>query len=153
MKNFSESTMTTLAQTIQSRIGFGLFTVLGIDPEHTTLTRWYTSAPRNYRLGESWPLRNSGWQRRIFEQAGLVFCRNVDALRGMFADAADIEALGLGSAISVPVICGGKVVAVVNILDAAGRYEKQHAEQALMIVSAALADRPIEEPPENCDVA
>ena len=69
-------------------------------------------------------------------------------LLAMFPDAADIEALGLHSAISVPMLQGGRVVGVVNVLKAASRYVPSHVEQITDLVNAAIshhsiaADRP-----------
>ena len=80
--------MALLARTVGDRIGFGLFTILGVDPRHTALTRWYTSAPEKYRPGESWPMRQSAWQQNIFTQARAVLCRNVEDLHAFFPDAA-----------------------------------------------------------------
>lgn len=140
LKSFSEQVMVALARSVSSRIGFGLFTVLGVDLEHTSLTRWYTSAPEKYRLGESWPMRQSAWQQHIFVQAKAVLCRDLVDLHAFFPDAADIEKLGLGSAISVPLAQGGRTMAVVNLLDTASRYDTPRFNDALEIVSLWFSD-------------
>jgi len=97
-------------------IGFTLFTVMLYDEGHKNSVRFYSSDTGNYPVGGSKPMeRNAYYQHVVLE--GRAFVANTpDEWKPFYVDYEKVFALGLRSAVNVPIRLGGRTVGSVNIL-------------------------------------
>jgi hypothetical protein len=104
------------AEAYQAEIGFRLLTVSSIDEhEHLTATRLWSSSQTIFPIGGTKPLNNTEWLDAIMRERRPLVCNDPHALRRMFHDHADIEAVECGSGINLPIVLKGDVIGVVNV--------------------------------------
>jgi hypothetical protein len=70
----SELPFHTLTSEMQQVLPADLATALGVDPQHETLQRLYTSAPEKYTLGAQWPLLPSHWREVVIKEGRVLTC-------------------------------------------------------------------------------
>ncbi|TMR07659.1 GAF domain-containing protein [Nonomuraea turkmeniaca] len=110
---------------VRKELGVRLFTVLAWVPERRALRRVHTSHPAEYPVGGEKTVEVAqGWLVTCIEGRKPFFGPDRAAVREVFADHELIERLGCGAIINVPVVAEGKVLGVLNILDAEGAYDE-----------------------------
>lgn len=114
------------------RFGWKLFTAMRCLPTGE-VERVYTSAPGSYPLGGRKPKRDNAWARQVLERGEPYFANDEAGIRGAFADAETLIALGCGAVINVPVKSAGRVVGTLNFLREAGGYRPEHVAAALSL--------------------
>lgn len=130
--------MTDLSQLedeVRSSVGVRLFTVLAWIPERRALRRVHSSHPEQYPVGGEKTVEvAAAWLDRCITAGEPFFGPDRAAVREIFADHELIESLGCGSIVNVPVFdeAGGRVLGVLNVLDAEGAYD----EEAIAVVQS-----------------
>ncbi|TMR97978.1 GAF domain-containing protein [Nonomuraea basaltis] len=110
---------------VRGELGVRLFTVLAWVPERRALRRVHSSHPGEYPVGGEKTVEVAqGWLATCIEAREPYLGPDRAAVREVFADHALIESLGCGAIINVPVVDGGEVLGVLNILDAEGAYDE-----------------------------
>ncbi|WP_336213813.1 GAF domain-containing protein [Nonomuraea sp. LPB2021202275-12-8] len=128
-----------LEETIRQELGVRLFTVLAWIPERRALRRVHSSHPESYPVGGEKTVEVAeGWLARCIEAEQPYLGPDRAAVREIFADHELIESLGCGSIINVPVLDGGEVLGVLNILDAEGAYDEQSVAAARTLAPLAV---------------
>ncbi|GAA4228601.1 GAF domain-containing protein [Streptosporangium album] len=128
-----------LEATVRRELGVRLFTVLAWIPGRRALRRAHSSHPEQYPVGGEKTVEVAqGWIARCIEAGQPYFGPDRAAVREIFADHELIESLGCGSIINVPVIDGGEVLGVLNILDAEGNYDEESVAAAASLARLAV---------------
>lgn len=116
-----------------------LFTVTTVDIDRGEARRLYSSDPTHYPVSGTKPVTVDPWYDLVVVRQRNFVANTIDEIAVHFFDHELIGSLGLGSCINLPVVFGGKVVATVNVLDAAHRFTPQRAALAEHLVLPALA--------------
>ncbi|MDR8414069.1 GAF domain-containing protein [Nonomuraea sp. 3-1Str] len=124
---------------VREEVGVRLFTVLAWIPERSALRRVHSSHPEEYPVGGEKTVEVArGWLARCVEARLPYLGPDRAAVREIFADHELIESLGCGSVINVPVVDGGRVLGVLNILDAEGSYDEESVAAAESLAPLAV---------------
>jgi hypothetical protein len=116
-------------------IGHALFTVLIHDEPAGEVTRRYSSRPDDYPVLGSKHMGPTPWGDLLLKQ-GKPFIGNDDAaIRWAFPDHEQILAMGLGSAINLPVRLVGRTLGTFNLLHASGHYRDEHLEIGALLAA------------------
>lgn len=113
--------------------GCRLFTVTVSNADSTLAARAYTSHPVEYPVSGTKPMTRDAWFDHVITGLNSFIANTPAEFEKLFFDHALITSLGLGSALNIPVISGGKVLGTVNILAEAQHFtpEKLDAYHAL----------------------
>ncbi len=123
---------------VQRSVGARLFTVLHWSPAGRVLTRIHSDHPAEYPVGGRKTVEvDAGWLARCVERGEPWLGADVAAVRAVFADHALIERLGCGAAMNAPVVVGGRVMGVLNALDAEGAYDEAALSRLVAIADTA----------------
>jgi len=109
---------------LQAAFGVRLFTVTAHDRDGMVFRRCHTSHPADYPLAGTKPLTlEDPWSRQVITLGQTFVANSPDRFRDLFADHAQIAALGCGSVANIPVSDDrGRVMGTVNALDVAGHF-------------------------------
>ena len=111
-----------------------LFTVTVLDPARDLCWRAYTSHPVEYPTQGTKPLTHDAWHDQVIIRRETFVANTPTAFEKVFFDHALITALGLGSAVNIPVAdASGTVLATVNLL-----AEPQHFTAAKLAAYQTL---------------
>lgn len=112
-----------LAQSLQERIGYRLFTVLVLDWQAGQSRRYFSSSPQAYPAGGAKPIRpGSEFYAKVVEQGEARLCFTREDCARAFPDHELIASLGCESAANVPVRWNGRTLGSLNLLHEAGWY-------------------------------
>lgn len=104
-------------------LGTILFTITVLDPARDLCWRAYTSHPVAYPTQGTKPLTHDAWHDLVITRRETFVANTPADFEKVFFDHAQITALGLGSAVNIPVADGeGTVLATVNLLAEAGHF-------------------------------
>lgn len=116
--------VSTVKERVRDAIGVRMFTVLAWVPERRALRRVHSRHPVEYPVcGEKTVVVAVGWREECIAAQQPYFGPDRAAVREIFADHDLIKGLGRGSIINVPVIADGRMLGVLNILDAEATYD------------------------------
>ena len=123
----------------RERVGVRLFTVLAWDEDRCALHRVHSSHPVEYPVGgEKVFSREAPWIRCVVVEQQPYVGRDRDAVAAVFPDHELIASLGCGAVVNVPVVDGGRILGVLNLLDAAGAYDEGSVAAALPVAELAV---------------
>ncbi|MFM8678368.1 MAG: GAF domain-containing protein [Alphaproteobacteria bacterium] len=132
-----------MEEATRARVGHRLFTLLYVDGAE--VARVHSSRPAEYPVSGRKPMGPTPWGAHVLAGRRPFLGRDVAAIRWAFYDAPLIEAMGLGSAINVPVVHDGATIGTMNLLDAEFRYREEDVAPlvrlAPVLVPAFLAAR------------
>lgn len=97
-------------------LGAILFTVTAHDFDAMLFRRVYSSHPVEYPATGTKPMARDAWFDLCITQRQTFVANKPDAFAALFFDHALITAMGLGSAVNIPVSDAGVVVGTVNLL-------------------------------------
>ena len=98
-------------------LGTILFTITVLDPARDLCWRAYTSHPIEYPTQGTKPLTHDAWHNQVIIHRETFVANTPAAFETVFFDHALITALGLGSAVNIPIAdASGTVLATVNLL-------------------------------------
>ena len=104
-------------------LGTRLFTVTTHDLRAGLFRRAYSSHPVEYPAHGTKPLLRDGWYDLCVTRAQTFVANTPDAFAEVFFDHALITAMGLGSAVNIPVVDDdGTVPGTINLLAEAGHF-------------------------------
>ncbi|PCE31240.1 GAF domain-containing protein [Burkholderia ubonensis] len=106
----------------QRTVGHRLFTAMRIVASGGEAERIYSNDERAYPLTGRKPMLRDAWYTRVVVEQRSFLARQPDEFRAFYADHEKIVAMGLGSAINVPVIHDGHVLGTINLLDRCHAY-------------------------------
>jgi hypothetical protein len=133
--------LVAVEQAVEDRVGFILFTVLAFSPDRTRMTRIHSSRPAEYPVGGTKDLTidvSRAWLERCVLRQEVFYGPSKADLREVFADSDQIEQLGCGSVLNVPVIAGGASIAALNILGAENGYTVSDIREAGVIAARSV---------------
>lgn len=132
------TTFAELDDAVQAAVGARLFTVLHWSPDERVLTRIHSDHPDEYPVGGRKTVEvDADWLARCVDRGEPWLGADVAAVRHVFADHALIERLGCGAAMNAPVVVDGRVVGVLNALDAEGAYDDASLARLAEIATTA----------------
>ncbi len=128
-------------------LGTILFTVTAHDFDAMLFRRLYSSHPAEYPATGTKPMARDAWFDLCITRGETFVANTPDAFAALFFDHALITAMGLGSAVNIPVSDGTLVVGTVNLLadighftpDRLARYHDAVRGQSLGLVQALRA--------------
>lgn len=103
-------------------LGTILFTVTAHDFDAMLFRRLYSSHPTEYPATGTKPMLRVGWFDLCIARGETFVANTPDAFAALFFDHALITAMGLGSAVNIPVSDGGLVLGTVNLLAGVGHF-------------------------------
>lgn len=106
-------------------IGVKLFTCMTFDREAGVARRVYTNDAEAYPTFGEKPVEPNRWTKLVLDQRQPFLATTVAELRDIFPDHAQIEALGVGATINLPVVFDDQVMGTINLLDEDGCYSDQ----------------------------
>ncbi len=131
----SEGAYVALQELVRATVGAKLFTVMTVDMEHDLSRRAYTSDPVNYPTSGTKPINYGPWFDTVHTQQAYFVANTIDDIAKVLFDHELINRLGCQSIVNMPVIIGGTLIAVVNMLDIAGHYTPERVQLIGDVVS------------------
>jgi hypothetical protein len=136
-----DAVFAALHRAAQQACGAKLFTVTVLDPAAGLARRAYTSHPVDYPTSGTKPIQPNAWTAQVIEGGRSFVANSTAEFAPYFGDHALINALGCEAAMNIPVSDeGGRVVATVNILDAAGHFTPARVARLEGLVATHRAD-------------
>lgn len=133
-----EALFGALEAAMQEAVGHRLFTIMRHDPAAGRNRRVHTSDAAAYPVSGDKPVdRDHPWTRRLLVEGRAWIGRDAADIVWAYPDHGKILAMGLGSAMNLPVRWNGRTLGAVNLLHGAGHFTE--ADAALGTVFAALA--------------
>lgn len=135
------SDLADLHTLVQDTVGFIVFTVLVFSPDGRHMTRIHSSHPTEYPVGGSKDLATDvsrSWMERCVLRQQLYYGPSKADLRQVFTDYAEIERLGCGSVLNVPVIAGDQSIGALNILGPEYAYSEADLREASVIAERSV---------------
>jgi hypothetical protein len=124
-----ERLFNALRDEMAERIGHKLMTLLRVDG--LSMTRIYSTRPDVYPLSAPKSMTMTAWGKKVLEKKEPFLGTDMDAISWAFFDHELIASLGLGSAITVPVVYDGKALGSMNLLHEEHFYGPRHLELAI----------------------
>lgn len=119
-------------------IGHRLFTVMRHDPVAGRNRRAHTNDPGAYPVsGYKAVAWDHPWTRRVLVEGSPWIGRNAADIAWAYPDHAKIAAMGLGSALNLPVRWNGRTLGTVNLLHDAGHFGDADAQIGMIFAGLA----------------
>ncbi len=115
-----------IALQIQQQVGYKLFTITRVLPDHQEVERIYTTNAEVYPVTGRKPIYDDAWTEQVIHQAQTYLASSTQEMIPFFPDLDTIKSLGLGSVINMPLVDEGKVIGTLNILDREYFYQAEH---------------------------
>jgi hypothetical protein len=119
-------------------IGHRLFTVLTYDEPRGEVIRCYSSCPDDYAVQGSKHMGPTPWGDLLLKQGKPFIGNDDEAIRWAFPDHEQIMAMGLGSAINLPVRRAGRTLGTLNLLHESGYYRDEHLEIGAILAAIVV---------------
>ena len=111
-----------LEEMCRDLVGVKLFTCMTFDMTAGVAQRIYTNDAEAYPTFGEKPIEPNRWTQLVLDQRKPFLARSVVELRDIFPDHRQIEALGIGATINLPVVVNDRVLGTINLLDKDGCY-------------------------------
>lgn len=126
-------------------IGHKLFSVLEYDQKNGLLRRCYSSRPDSYPVGGTKKMKSTPWGRQVLMEGRHFLGTNADDIRWAFPDHDVLLAMGLQSALNLPMRSASSTLGTLNLLHGPGHYRQDHLSIGrqiadMLVPSFALAD-------------
>ena len=131
----AEQAYMALQELVQDTVGAKLFTVMAVDMEHDVSRRAYSSDPVNYPTSGTKPINYGPWFDTVHTQRSYFVANTIEDIAKVLFDHELIDALGCQSIVNMPVIIGGTLIAVVNMLNIGGHYTPERLQLIRDIIS------------------
>ncbi|TCR75596.1 GAF domain-containing protein [Rhizobium sp. BK376] len=118
-----------LREVLAETVGYKLLTFLCVDG--LTMRRVYSTLPETYPVSASKRMGPTAWGEKVLQNKEPFLGTDMDAMSWAFFDHELIASLGLGSAITVPVVYNGEALGSMNLLHEEHFYQPRHLELAL----------------------
>lgn len=116
---------------MKNLIGHKLFTLMVVDRAANEAARLYSSAPQTYPVKGRKALGDlSDWGAQVLGRGEAFIGNSAEEIRAVFPDHETIATLGCASVLNVPVVSQGAVIGTMNLLNVAGWYRPEHANEA-----------------------
>jgi hypothetical protein len=120
-------------------IGHRLFTIMRHDPAIGRNRRVYSSDPAAYPVSGSKPVNwDHPWSQRLLGEGRPWIGRDAADIVWAFPDHQKIAAMGLVSAMNVPVRWNGRTLGTLNLLHGAAHYTEADAETGALFAALAV---------------
>ena len=104
-------------------VGVKLFTCMTVDMSAGVARRVYTNDASAYPTFGEKPIIPNRWTERVLTRRNPFLAKTIEEVRDVFPDHEQIESLGVGATINLPVILADEVLGTLNLLDKDGSYE------------------------------
>lgn len=135
MTSEAQGLFTTLHQTLSDAVSIRLFTVTALDRPASVSRRVYTSHPVEYPVTGTKPMTSDDWSKHVIEGKQTFVANRTADFAPYFGDHALINSLGCHSAVNIPVIDAGLVVATVNLLDVENHFTPDRVARLKALVA------------------
>ncbi|WP_198374317.1 GAF domain-containing protein [Neoroseomonas rubea] len=123
----------------RATIGHRLFTVMRHDPIAGRNRRIFTSDPVAYPVSGHKPVDWAHpWAQRVLRHGEPWIGQTSADIAWAYPDHERIAAMGLGSAMNLPVRWNGVVLGTVNLLDAEGHFAEESAIRGMVFAALAV---------------
>jgi len=135
----AEAVFAALERAMGEAIGHRLFTIMRHDPLARRNRRVHTSDPAAYPVSGFKPVDwDHPWTRRVLTEGRPWIGRNAADIASAYPDHEKIVAMGLGSAMNVPVRWGGRTLGSVNLLHAESYFTEADSETGTIFAALAV---------------
>ncbi|MCF3933142.1 GAF domain-containing protein [Acuticoccus sp. M5D2P5] len=107
-------------------VGHKLFTLLYVDGDE--VARCYSNRPDEYPVAGRKPMGKTPWGDHVLAGRAPYLGADKAGIRWAFFDHVQIEGMGLGSVINIPVIYDEAVIGTMNLLDAEHHYKRSDVD-------------------------
>lgn len=132
-----EQRLARIDQARREQLGPGLLTLSAYAPEKETLRRLWSSNPAAYPVGGSKRKTGTAWTHQVLLRCEVFVAEGDAAIEAAFDDHARIAALGLHSALNVPLAVGSRCIGTFNVLRPGTAWPVE--DQVVARLLAALA--------------
>ncbi len=140
MTSDAQGLFAALHHAISDAVSIRLFTVTALDRQAGLARRVYTSHPAEYPVTGTKPMTQDDWSRHVIEGKQTFVANRTADFAPYFSDHALINSLGCQSAVNVPVIDAGLVVATVNLLDVENHFTPDRVARLKALVAERTPD-------------
>jgi hypothetical protein len=134
-----DATFRALEAATRAAIGHRLFTVMRHDPAAGRNRRVFTSDPAAYPVSGYKPVDWAHpWAQRVLLRGEPWIGRSAADIAWAYPDHERIAAMGLASAMNLPVRWNGAVLGTVNLLDAEGHFAEESAVRGMLLAALAV---------------
>jgi hypothetical protein len=124
----SEALFELLSARLRQSVGYELLTLLAPNDSGIRLIRPYSSKPDQFPPGEADLVEGTRWFRELFVEKRPVVANDEASIRQWLPDFNDAAALGYCSLINLPIIVGGSVVGLINMMGNRRHFDKRRIE-------------------------
>jgi GAF domain-containing protein len=121
----SDALFDVITRRAGSLLGDALFTVLVPNDRGTRLVRIYSSNKTDYPLGEADKVDDTAWFRQLFISKQPVVANNGAEIAGWLPDFADQSPMHYESLANLPIIAGGQVLGIMNLMSTRDRFTEE----------------------------
>jgi len=142
MAEGGEALFRLYSRRILKSVACSLVTVLAPDAAGERLIRVHTNRPDQFPLGPGDVIVDNPWFRRVFGEAAPIVANTDAEIRAWIPDFTNAAELGYASLLNQPVVVGGAVVAVANMMGGKGHFDASRlasARAATPLVALAIA--------------
>jgi hypothetical protein len=136
------TTFRTVHEALDGVFGVRLFTIL-LQHRNLDAERIWTSHPIEYPVAGRKPRNPTHWTGLVLDEGKPFLARTPEEVAGVFFDHELIASLGCGSALNLPCIYRGDVVATLNLLHEPQWYGEEDARAGMpfaAVVAPLIAD-------------
>ena len=102
--------------------GDGLFTVLAVNGDADHLWRVWSSDPAHYPPGIADRIEDTVWFRRLFTERAPIIANDPETIAVWLPEFGGFAEQGYGALCNMPVVSGGDVVGLMNLMAGAGHF-------------------------------
>ncbi len=117
-----------LCARLHESVGHELLTLLAPDERGIRLVRPYSSKPDQFPPGEADLVEGTRWFRELFVEKRPVVANDRHAIREWLPDYNDAAAAGYASLLNLPIVLGGEVVGLINMMAGRRHFDERRVE-------------------------
>jgi GAF domain-containing protein len=117
-----------LCARLSESVGYGLLTLLAPEASGARLVRPYSSRPDEFPPGEADPVEGTRWFRALFVEKQPVVANDEEAIRAWLPDYDDPAAAVYASLLNFPIVVGGEVIGLINMMAGRGHFDDARIE-------------------------
>lgn len=139
----SEECWKEFEQALGTAYGHILFTVSAFDLKAGLLLRLHSNRPEVNPVGGVKSVTDSFWTRRVLLEGQIYVGSDQADIQSVFSEYRKLALIGCDSVLNIPVRKAAVTLGTINLLGAAGQYDR--VNKATALVFAALAAGPLTE--------
>jgi GAF domain-containing protein len=125
----SDALFKLLSSRLDQEVGYELLTLLAPGDGGTRLIRPYSSNPEQFPVADADPVQDTRWFRQLFVAKRPVVANDEASIAEWLPDF-DPKDLGYASLLNLPIVIGGEVVGLINMMGRRHLFDDSRVEAA-----------------------